>query len=83
MTRKKTYATTKSSANAIKEIYTNKGTQFDRTMVVNFIETIGLYPPRLSEGGVGVVTAADPASKLLPTIAVARQRQDAHASNYY
>jgi hypothetical protein len=45
-------------------------------MVVNFIETIGLYPPgcmvELSEGEVGVVIAADPASRLLPTVALLR-----------
>jgi putative nucleotidyltransferase with HDIG domain len=76
MTSKKAYAVTKSSASAIKEIYANKGTQFDQTMVVNFIETIGLYPPgcmvELSEGEVGVVIAADPASRLLPTVALLR-----------
>jgi putative nucleotidyltransferase with HDIG domain len=76
MTSKKAYAATKSSASAIKEIYANKGTQFDQTMVVNFIETIGLYPPgcmvELSEGEVGVVIAADPASRLLPTVALLR-----------
>jgi putative nucleotidyltransferase with HDIG domain len=76
MTSNRAYAATKSSANAIKEIYANKGTQFDQTMVVRFIETIGLYPPgcivELSEGEVGVVIAADPASRLLPTVALLR-----------
>jgi putative nucleotidyltransferase with HDIG domain len=79
MTSKKAYAATKSSAGAIKEIYANRGTQFDQTMVVNFIETIGLYPPgcmvELSEGEVGVVIAADPASRLLPTVALLRDNE--------
>jgi putative nucleotidyltransferase with HDIG domain len=79
MTSKSAYAATRSSAGAIKEIYAHKGGQFDQTMVVNFIETIGLYPPgcmvELCEGEVGVVIATDPASRLLPTVALLRDNE--------
>ena len=64
----------KSSVEALKIIYKERGTQFDHALVVKFIEALGLYPPgslvELNTGEVGIVLTNDPAARLQPKIAL-------------
>ena len=76
ITSRRCYSAPRSSAEALKILYENAGTQFDRKLVVKFIESIGIYPPgsvvELDSGEVGVVLSADPDNRLLPKIALLR-----------
>lgn len=79
ITSRRCYSASQSSAQALKILYENAGTQFDQKLVVKFIESIGIYPPgsvvEMDTGEVGVVLSADPDNRLLPKIALLR---DAH-----
>jgi len=62
------------SGEALKIIYKERGQQFDRSLVVQFIEAMGLYPPgslvEMNTGEVGIVLSTDPAARLQPKIAL-------------
>lgn len=68
------YQSPRTSAEAIKIIYEERGTQFDQSLAVKFIESMGLYPPgsliEMQSGEVGIVIAADPKARLNPTVAL-------------
>lgn len=74
ITSQRCYSPSKPSAEALKILYECAGTQFDRKLVVKFIEAIGIYPPgsvvEMESGEVGVVLSADSDNRLLPKIAL-------------
>lgn len=74
ITSKRCYSPSRSSAEALKILYDCAGTQFDKQLVVKFIEAIGIYPPgsvvEMDSGEIGVVLSADPDNRLLPKIAL-------------
>lgn len=76
ITSRRCYSPSKPSAEALKILYECAGTQFDKKLVVKFIEAIGIYPPgsvvEMNTGEVGVVLSADPVNRLLPKIALLR-----------
>ncbi len=74
ITSRRCYSEPRSSAEALKILYDNGGSHFDKKLVVKFIESIGIYPPgsvvEMGSGEVGVVLSADPDNRLLPKIAL-------------
>ncbi len=74
MTSRRCYSTGMSSAEALKILYENSDTQFDKRLVVKFIECIGIYPPgalvELDTGEVGIVLSVEPGHRLLPKVAL-------------
>ncbi|MEH6549440.1 MAG: HD-GYP domain-containing protein [Pseudomonadales bacterium] len=78
MTSRRNHAASVSSAKALKILYNSRGKQFDRQLVVTFIQCVGLYPPgclvEMNSGEAGVVIAADPNARLLPKVALLRDR---------
>lgn len=76
ITSRRCYSPPRPSAEALKILYENGGTHFDKKLVVKFIESIGIYPPgsvvEMDSGEVGVVLSADPENRLLPKIALLR-----------
>lgn len=57
---------------AVKEIYKNRGTQFDERLALQFIKTIGLYPPgtivELANGCLGIVLERSQKYQHLPKV---------------
>lgn len=79
MTSNRCYSAGKCSAHALKTLYNDIGTQFDESLVIKFIECIGLYPPgslvEMNSGEVGVVLSVDPLRRLSPKVALLRDSQ--------
>ena len=74
ITSERCYSPSKSPAEALKILYKNIGTQFDESLVIKFIECIGLYPPgslvQMGTGEVGIVLSVDPLHRLSPKVAL-------------
>lgn len=72
MTSDRIFAKAKGPADAHKEVYENLGKQFDEEYALQFMQTIGPYPPgtvlELRNGMVGVVLTAHPKFRHLPTV---------------
>lgn len=72
MTADRCYARAKTSTEALKIIYSERGKQFDETLALKFIETIGLYPAgsivELYSGEVGIVVESNPRLRHLPKV---------------
>ncbi|WP_461515672.1 HD-GYP domain-containing protein [Porticoccus sp.] len=74
MTSPRVYAEEKSPLQALQQIYGNRGKQFDEEFALEFIHSIGPYPPgtlvELKNGSVAVVLTSDPKKRQLPMVAV-------------
>ena len=74
MTAERCYSTAMTPSAAVKEIYKNRGTQFDDDLALQFIKTIGLYPPgtvvELVNGLVGLVVERSERYQHLPKVLV-------------
>lgn len=74
MTANRCYAAAKTSTEALKIIYNEKGKQFDEELAIKFIETIGLYPAgsivELYSGEVGIVIESNPHLRHLPRVII-------------
>lgn len=72
MTADRCYSPAKTSTEALKIIYSEKGKHFDETLALKFIETIGLYPAgslvELYSGEVGIVVEANQRYRHLPRV---------------
>lgn len=72
MTAERCYAPAKTSTEALKIIYTERGKQFDEALALKFIETIGLYPAgsivELYSGEVGIVLESNTRFRHLPRV---------------
>lgn len=74
ITSRRTYSAGTTSAEALRILYENSDSQFDKRLVIKFIECIGIYPPgamvEMSTGEVGIVLSVDPGHRLLPKVAL-------------
>jgi len=76
LTSDRSYKTATSPMNALKRIYETRGLQFDRLLVEQFINHIGIYPPgyiaELNSGHVGIILSNEDNHKLRPKILIVR-----------
>lgn len=76
MTAKRVYEEARPSTDALKEIFDNRGTQFDERLAEQFLEMVGLYPPgsivEMSNGCVGIVLTTNQRYRQLPKVLVVR-----------
>ncbi len=76
MTAKRVYEDARSSTDALKEIFDNRGTQFDERLAEQFLEMVGLYPPgsivEMTNGCVGIVLTTNHKYRHLPKVLVVR-----------
>lgn len=74
MTADRCYQQARTSTEALKIIYQERGKQFDEQLALAFLETVGLYPPgsivELVNGQIGVVVETNPKYRHLPNISV-------------
>ena len=79
MTSERCYAEALSSVDALKEIYENRGRQFDEDYALAFMQAIGPYPPgtlvELRNGMVGIVLSGPLKFRHLPTIVILRDEK--------
>jgi len=72
MTAERCYDSAKTSTQALKVIYAERGKQFDEGLALQFIQTIGLYPAgnlvELYNGEVGIVIEANQRFRHLPRV---------------
>ncbi|WP_075186783.1 HD-GYP domain-containing protein [Teredinibacter haidensis] len=72
MTADRCYSRARTSTEALKIIYEERGKQFDEALAVKFIETIGLYPAgsivELYSGDVGIVLESNQKYRHLPRV---------------
>ena len=72
ITAERCYSKARTSTEALKIIYAERGTQFDEALALEFIKTIGLYPPgsivELHTGEVGFVIESNPQRRHLPKV---------------
>jgi len=73
ITTKQTYRAARSPSEALQELYSLRGKQFDEDMVIKFIDAVGIFPPgsivELLNGEIGIVLA-NTADKLRPRVIV-------------
>ena len=78
MTADRCYSKAKTSTQALKVIYDNRGTQFDATLAEQFLKTIGLYPPgslvELINGLAGLVVESNHQYHHLPKVILLRNQ---------
>jgi putative nucleotidyltransferase with HDIG domain len=79
MTGDRCYAVAKTSTEAVKIIYHARGTHFDDYLSLQFIKSIGLYPPgsivELYSGQVGIVVETNQRYRHLPKIVLMRDEK--------
>lgn len=71
ITTKQPYRDALSPSDALQELYSHRGTQFDEELVLKFIDSIGVFPPgsivEMSNGQIGIVLSTT-ADKLRPRV---------------
>jgi HD-GYP domain-containing protein (c-di-GMP phosphodiesterase class II) len=76
MTAERCYSKAMTASAAVKEIYRCRGTQFDERLALQFIKTIGLYPPgtiaELANGCLGLVLERSQKYQHLPRLLLLR-----------
>lgn len=79
VTSDRIYKQGRSSLEALKILYHNKGIKFDEKLVTEFISCIGLYPPgsivELKNGKVGIVISTNYRHRHLPKVLTLRDEQ--------
>lgn len=78
MTSERCYSKPKSTTEALKILYDEKGKQFDELLVLEFIKCIGIYPPgvivELINGSVGMVIEVNEGFRHLPKVLLLREQ---------
>lgn len=78
MTADRCYQPAKTSTEAIRIIYKERGTHFDEQLALKFLQTVGLYPPgsivELYSGEVGIVIEANQRFRQLPRVVIVRDK---------
>lgn len=78
MTADRCYQSAKTSTEALKIIYQDRGTHFDERLALKFLQTVGLYPPgsivELHSGQVAIVVETNHKLRHLPKILVVRDQ---------
>jgi len=73
MTTKQTYKEACSPSEALQELYSLRGKQFDEDMVIKFIDAVGIFPPgsivEMLNGEIGIVLA-NTSDKLRPRVII-------------
>ncbi len=73
MTTKQTYRAACSPSEALQELYSLRGKQFDEDMVIKFIDAVGIFPPgsivEMLNGEIGIVLA-NTSDKLRPRVII-------------
>lgn len=73
MTTSQTYREASSPSEALQELYSKRGTQFDEELVIKFIEAVGIFPPgsvvEMVNGEIGIVLA-NTNDKLRPRVII-------------
>jgi len=86
MTADRVYDKAKTTTEALRIIYNNRGTQFDDELALEFIKTIGLYPAgcivELNAGYVGIVIECNPKARHLPVVLVVLDKEKAPMPKY-
>lgn len=76
MTADRCYQQAKTSTEAIKIIYDERGKHFDEALALKFLQTVGLYPPgsivELHTGEVGIVIESNQRFRQLPRLVMLR-----------
>lgn len=76
MTAERCYQSAKTSTEAMKIIYKERGTHFDEQLTLKFLQTVGLYPAgsivELYSGEIGMVIESNPRLRHLPKIVMLR-----------
>lgn len=76
ITSERVYKKGQSSLEALKVLYQNRGTKFDKRLVTEFIECMGLYPPgslvEMKNAEVGIVISTNYRHRHLPKVLVVR-----------
>jgi putative nucleotidyltransferase with HDIG domain len=76
MTADRCYQSAKTSTEALKIIYQDRGTHFDERLALKFLQTVGLYPPgsivELHSGQVAIVVETNHRLRHLPKVLVVR-----------
>lgn len=71
ITTKQVYREAKSPSEALQELYSLRGSQFDEDLVIGFIDAVGIFPPgsivEMINGEIGIVLS-NSADKLRPRI---------------
>jgi HD-GYP domain-containing protein (c-di-GMP phosphodiesterase class II) len=79
MTADRCYQTAKTSTEALKIIYQERGSHFDERLALKFLQTVGLYPPgsivELHSGQVGIVVETNHKLRHLPKVLLVRDAQ--------
>lgn len=74
MTSDRCYDASRSTLDALKEIYRERGKQFDEELALEFIQLMGPYPPgtivELNSGHVGIVLSSQEKKRHLPQVRV-------------
>lgn len=74
MTSDRCYGASRSTLDALKEIYRERGKQFDEELALEFIQLMGPYPPgtivELNSGHVGIVLSSQEKKRHLPQVRV-------------
>ena len=72
MTAERCYSKSMAPSAVVKEIHRNRGTQFDERLALQFIKTIGLYPPgtivEMANGCLGIVLERSQKYQHLPKV---------------
>jgi len=73
ITTKQTYRAARSPSEALQELYSLRGKQFDEDLVIKFIDAVGIFPPgsivELLNGEIGIVLS-NTSDKLRPRVIV-------------
>jgi len=73
MTTKQTYRAACSPSEALQELYSLRGKQFDEDLVIKFIDAVGIFPPgsivEMVNGEIGIVLA-NTSDKLRPRVII-------------
>jgi len=79
MTAERCYQAARTSTEAIKVIYKDRGSHFDEQLALKFLQTVGLYPAgsivELYSGDIGMVIEANPRFRHLPRIVMLRDKE--------
>jgi HD-GYP domain-containing protein (c-di-GMP phosphodiesterase class II) len=78
MTADRSYKKAMTPSRAVREIYKSRGTQFDEKLALQFIKTIGLYPPgtivELANGCLGIVLERNQKYQSLPKVLLLKDK---------
>jgi len=86
MTSDRCYSRAKSNLGAQREIYKNRGGQFDEELALEFIQLVGPYPPgtivELRNKSVGIVLGSEAKARHLPRIRIVQDEDGTTVESY-